>query len=86
MHGCFWHRHQGCPLARMPKSRIAFWSEKLESNKRRDEKNIQRLNELGWRVLVIWECQMTSKDLSDISNMVRHFLAVKTEGEHNEIG
>ena len=85
MHGCFWHRHQGCRLARMPKSRIAFWREKLEANRRRDEENMSLLNELGWRVLVIWECQMKEKDLSEVSNVVRRFLADGTGGEHDEI-
>jgi len=47
MHGCFWHRHQDFRLARMPKSRIAFWQEKLEANKWRDEENVRQLNELG---------------------------------------
>lgn len=86
MHGCFWHRHQECRLARMPKSRVAFWREKLEANKRRDEENINRLNELGWRVLVIWECQMKEKDLNEVSNVVRRFLADVTGGEYDEIG
>ncbi len=86
MHGCFWHRHQDCRLARMPKSRVAFWREKLEANKRRDEENVKRLNELGWRVLVIWECQMKEKDLNEVSNVVRRFLADGTGGEHDEIG
>ena len=86
MHGCFWHRHQDCRLARMPKSRVAFWREKLEANKRRDEENVRQLNELGWRVLVIWECQMKEKDLNEVSNMVRRFLADGTGGEHDEIG
>ena len=86
MHGCFWHRHQDCRLARMPKSRVAYWREKLEANERRDEENMSRLNELGWRVLVIWECQMQEKDLNDVSNMVRRFLADGTGGEHDEIG
>ncbi|MGX7950864.1 very short patch repair endonuclease [Oleidesulfovibrio alaskensis] len=86
MHGCFWHRHQECRLARMPKSRVAFWREKLEANKRRDEENINRLNELGWRVLVIWECQMKEKDLNEVSNVVRRFLADGTGGEYDEIG
>ena len=49
MHGCFWHRHQDCRLARMPKSRVVFWREKLESNKRRDEENMRQLNELGYQ-------------------------------------
>lgn len=86
MHGCFWHRHQDCRLARMPKSRIAFWREKLEANKRRDEENVKRLNEMGWRVLVVWECQMKENDLNEVSNVVRRFLADGTGGEHDEIG
>lgn len=86
MHGCFWHRHQGCRLARMPKSKVALWQEKLEANKLRDEENMGRLNELGWRVLVIWECQMQEKDLNEVSNVVRRFLADETGGEHDEIG
>ena len=49
MHGCFWHRHQDCRLARMPKSRVVFWREKLESNKRRDEENMRQLHELGYQ-------------------------------------
>lgn len=47
MHGCFWHRHDGCRLARLPKSRVAFWLDKLEANRRRDEVNLDRLRELG---------------------------------------
>lgn len=86
MHGCFWHRHKGCHLARMPKSRVAFWTEKFETNKRRDETNTMRLQELGWRVLVIWECQMKAKDLNEVLNVVRRFLADGTGGEHDEIG
>lgn len=86
MHGCFWHRHQDCRLARMPKSRVAFWREKLEANKQRDEENMRRLNELGWRVLVIWECQMKEKDLNEVSIVVRRFFADGTGGEHDEIG
>lgn len=80
MHGCFWHRHQDCRLARMPKSRVAFWREKLEGNKSRDEENACRLNKLGWRVLVIWECQMKQKDLDEVSSKVRRFLADETGG------
>jgi DNA mismatch endonuclease (patch repair protein) len=59
VHGCFWHRHLGanCKLARLPKSRLDFWLPKLEGNRRRDLANQARLRSLGWRVLVIWECQ-----------------------------
>ena len=86
MHGCFWHRHQDCRLARMPKSRVEFWWDKLEANKRRDAENIQRLRELGWHVLVIWECQMKEKNLTEVSNLVRRFLTDGIEGELDEIG
>ena len=58
VHGCFWHRHSRCKLARLPKSRLAFWKDKLEGNRLRDEKNQRRLNRLGWRYLVVWECQL----------------------------
>lgn len=86
MHGCFWHRHQDCRLARMPKSRVAYWREKLEANRRRDDENVRRLNELGWSVLVVWECQMKEKDMNEVSNVVRRFLADGTGGEYDEIG
>lgn len=56
VHGCFWHFHRGCRLAKMPASRVDFWSAKLESNEQRDKRSTQKLQELGWRVLCVWEC------------------------------
>ena len=56
VHGCFWHRHARCRLARLPKSRLEFWISKLEANKRRDRKNVRALRRKGWTVLTIWEC------------------------------
>ena len=58
INGCFWHRHRGCALARLPKSRIEFWTEKLERNRERDERNVAALRELGWEVLTVWECEV----------------------------
>ena len=57
VHGCFWHRHDGCPYAYRPKSRIQFWTKKFEENVSRDARNEMALRGLGWRVLVIWECE-----------------------------
>lgn len=59
VHGCFWHRHPDpeCKFARLPKSRLDFWLPKLEGNRRRDEANQAALLALGWRFLVIWECE-----------------------------
>jgi len=72
MHGCFWHRHPGCKLARIPKSRIGFWREKLNKNRKRDLRNIKMLKEMGWRVLIVWECEL--RDLERVSKKVKGFL------------
>ena len=57
VHGCFWHRHEGCRYASTPKSRIAFWTEKFVANVVRDARQEAALRALGWRVLVIWQCE-----------------------------
>ena len=58
VHGCFWHRHARCKLARLPKSRLEFWIPKLDANRRRDRKNVRALRRKGWAVLTIWECRL----------------------------
>lgn len=64
VHGCFWHRHADphCKLARLPKSRVEFWKAKLEGNRDRDVRNAAKLREMGWRVLVAWECQASDPE------------------------
>ncbi len=57
VHGCFWHRHEGCRYASTPKSRIAFWTAKFAANVERDTRQEVALKTLGWRVFVIWECE-----------------------------
>lgn len=57
VHGCFWHRHVGCRYASTPKSRTAFWTEKFKANIARDARQEAALRKLGWRVLVIWQCE-----------------------------
>lgn len=61
VHGCFWHRHQGCTVATIPKSNADFWREKFARNVRRDGSNRRALETMGWRVLVAWECQLSSR-------------------------
>ncbi len=58
VNGCFWHRHPGCKRATLPKSNAEFWRQKLEKNVARDRRNIQTLKDLGWYVLIIWECEL----------------------------
>jgi DNA mismatch endonuclease (patch repair protein) len=72
IHGCFWHRHEGCKLARLPKSKLEFWREKLETNKARDKRNLAALAKDGWRTLVVWECE--TKNLETLAERLRRFL------------
>ncbi len=62
VHGCFWHLHLDCGLARIPKSRVDFWTLKLEGNRRRDEANLAALAGLGWKVLTLWECELADRE------------------------
>lgn len=62
VHGCFWHRHGRCPLTRWPKSKLDFWKPKLESNKKRDKRNISKLKSMHWDVLIIWECEIPNRE------------------------
>lgn len=57
VHGCFWHRHEGCAAARLPKSRLEFWGPKLAGNVLRDQRQREALEADGWTVLVMWECE-----------------------------
>lgn len=56
VHGCFWHRHKGCNLTKLPVSNSYFWRKKLDGNVNRDHKAIVPLSLSGWRVLTVWEC------------------------------
>ena len=72
VHGCFWHRHGKCKLTRWPKSKLEFWKPKLEANHRRDTANQRLLRGLGWKTLVIWECQLAAVDR--LQGKIRTFL------------
>lgn len=62
VHGCFWHRHEGCSGASVPKTRIEFWEAKFARNVERDARNRRDLKRLGWRSVVVWECEL--KDMA----------------------
>ncbi len=72
VHGCFWHYHEHCPIAHVPKSRQAYWQLKFDTNKIRDQQNLLKLEDLGWTVLVIWECE-TAK-MQDLLPKITKFL------------
>lgn len=75
VHGCFWHHHQGCKLARIPKSRVDFWTNKLDGNKIRDDRVAEELERMGWEVLVVWECELTN--LAALQQNLLEFLSAK---------
>ncbi len=74
INGCFWHLHDDCRYAKIPKTNTEWWLEKLKQNKARDEANMRKLREMGWRVFIIWECQLkveNDKLLSDILDKIK---------------
>ena len=72
VHGCFFHRHRGCPNTRTPKSRVAFWKKKFAENKKRDMLAKRRLTLMGWCYLVVWECE--TKKADRLTAKIRKFL------------
>lgn len=70
--GCFWHQHPGCIDSHVPKTRIKYWVPKLENNQRRDKENKNKLRLLGWRTLVVWECEV--RDTKKLSRRLALFL------------
>jgi DNA mismatch endonuclease, patch repair protein len=77
VHGCFWHQHADprCKIKRVPKSRLEYWLPKLSRNAERDQESIALLKGLGWKVLVIWECQ--TPHVSQLSSKLSRFLSRK---------
>lgn len=63
VHGCFWHGHERCQRNRRPQSNQEYWSAKLERNRARDSLNLSKLHEMGWRVFVVWECELKKTDI-----------------------
>lgn len=61
VHGCFWHRHQDCRKATTPKTRTEFWTEKFQANVLRDMRKTTALLDMGWKVLLVWECETLDK-------------------------
>jgi DNA mismatch endonuclease, patch repair protein len=72
VHGCFWHRHAGCRYAYMPKSRVSFWEHKFEGNIARDRRAIAELQSVGWKCVVIWECELA--DAAGVASRLRRQL------------
>ena len=70
VHGCFWHGHDNCAIFHIPKSNVEYWENKIAKNKERDIVNIERNISLGWEVFVIWECEITKKNIQNIIDRI----------------
>jgi len=67
-----WHGHKKCKLARMPKSNVDFWKNKIDGNKTRDSKHIKKLKRIGWCPIIFWECELSNpKNLINLSNKIK---------------
>lgn len=77
VHGCFWHRHHKCKYAYNPKSNMDFWQKKFKANIERDVRVIKELKDLGWNILIVWECEI--KDMEILKNKIYKFLENNNE-------
>ncbi len=73
VHGCYWHRHKGCQFAYTPKTRTEFWQRKFDENIKRDKNSAKALRKAGWRVLIVWECQVSNEQ--SLAKRLIRFLA-----------
>lgn len=74
VHGCFWHRHDGCSRTTTPKTRSAFWAAKFARNIERDQRVVRELRDSGWNVLIVWECQ--TFDTTALEERLQSFLSL----------
>lgn len=81
VHGCFWHRHEGCRYATTPSSNIEFWQTKFAANVQRDARVKQELERQGWRVEIVWGCQLNDADLTTLASRIRKGV---TKGKKND--
>ena len=74
VHGCFWHCHEGCKRASIPKTRTAYWGPKLQANRERDAISISMLEEMGWKVMIVWECEVSARKQDCLLERLEDFL------------
>ena len=71
VHGCFWHRHENCKYASTPKTRQEFWNKKFNENINRDKINQENLSSKGWKIIIVWECEIKDKDF-DLNRLFKN--------------
>jgi DNA mismatch endonuclease, patch repair protein len=83
VHGCFWHHH-ACRYGEVtPKTNAKFWKEKIATNIARDARNVQALQDKGWEVLVVWECEITGNSV--LTDQIRRFIGKRNDHNHKRL-
>ena len=82
VHGCFWHGHD-CPRGQRPQTNADFWNQKIDRNVIRDKSDVSLLESLGWRVLIVWECEIKKKNEAVLLSPVKEFLLHSTNTIQN---
>lgn len=82
VHGCFWHRHPDCRYATTPKTRQEYWLPKFAANVERDARKTAALEDLGWRVLVVWECE--TRDLAALKERLMRRFSLSYSPTHQD--
>lgn len=88
VHGCFWHWHPvpNCPIAKSPRTRSEYWRTKLSRNRARDARNVKAIEELGWKSLTVWECELHTPKLNATLSRVETFLADECNYDSSTMG
>lgn len=73
VHGCFWHRHKRCQRGKLPATNTTFWEEKISGNVKRDKSNFNKLRRLGWKYLVIWQCDIKESNKENLKRKINNF-------------
>jgi len=85
VNGCFWHGHQGCRRFVAPKSNAEFWRTKVRNNRERDLRNYRDLEARGWRTMVVWECELTSREMPETLRRVQEQLDLNKQSHEAEM-
>jgi len=80
VNGCFWHGHEGCTRAELPKTNTDWWKNKIEQTKLRDERNYQVLRQDGWKIITVWECELGKNKEYRLNDLVRDILLQDDDG------
>jgi DNA mismatch endonuclease (patch repair protein) len=80
VNGCFWHGHENCKFHRMPKSNVEYWEKKIAKNKERDKRNMSGVASEGWKVIVVWECEISKKNMRSVIAGIMAMMSEKSAG------